>query len=70
MLASVKSLVIVLFCVLATLQVVSASCRELKRDDRFTEYCCTCTEKGWFVVPKVNGAATLITKILSIKSKE
>lgn len=48
MLASVKSLVIVLFCVLATLNVVSAGCRELKRDDRFTEYCCSCTDKGWF----------------------
>ncbi|GAN09852.1 hypothetical protein MAM1_0298c09385 [Mucor ambiguus] len=48
MLASVKSLALLLFCVLATLNVVSALCKQTKNDGRYLEYCCDCADKGLF----------------------
>jgi hypothetical protein len=49
MLATIKFVTIVLFFVLTTSKVVSVSdYYKFKGDDRFTEYCCNCIEKGWF----------------------
>ncbi|EPB86528.1 hypothetical protein HMPREF1544_06695 [Mucor circinelloides 1006PhL] len=48
MLATARSMMTMLVLILATLSLVSASCRETKSGDRFSEFCCSCTNKGWF----------------------
>ncbi|KAF1802437.1 hypothetical protein V8B55DRAFT_1480012 [Mucor lusitanicus] len=48
MLATAKYGLIALLFLLATLNVVQATCRVTKHEGSIFEYCCSCIDKGWF----------------------